>query len=128
VGADLLKKYGLPAESLQMVPSRVMVRDRTYGSAIALRNWFREHNLETHSINVLTEDVHARRTRLLFQKALGSQIKVGIIGVTNPDYDPKHWWLYSEGVKEVTSEAVALVYAELFFRPIGGEPTAPVSK
>ena len=40
VGADLLKKWGLPDERLQMVPSRVMDRDRTYGSAVALRNWF----------------------------------------------------------------------------------------
>src|SRR4030095_8191704 len=37
-GADLLRKNGLPNESLQMVPSRVMDHDRTYGSAIALRN------------------------------------------------------------------------------------------
>ena len=105
-----------------MVPSRVMDRDRTYSSAVALRNWLRDHDIAIHGINVLTEDLHARRTRLLFQKALGSQIKVGIIGVANPDYEPKHWWLYSEGVKEVMSEALALVYAELFFHPIGSEP------
>src|SRR5256885_1087111 len=40
VGAELLKKWGLPDERLQMVPSRVMDRDRTYGSAVALRKWF----------------------------------------------------------------------------------------
>jgi uncharacterized SAM-binding protein YcdF (DUF218 family) len=117
VGADLLKKYGLPPGSLQMVPSRVMDRDRTYGSAVALRSWFREHNIEVRNINVLTENVHARRTRFLFQKALGAKIKVGIIAVTSPDYDPEHWWLYSEGLKEVSSETLALVYAEIFFHP-----------
>src|SRR5438105_15675118 len=68
VGADLLTKSGLPTESVQIVPSRVMDRDRTYGSAVALRNWFREHNMSVHSINVVTEDLHARRSRLLFQK------------------------------------------------------------
>src|SRR3982751_939393 len=45
VAADLLQRAGVPAESLQMVPSRVMDRDRTYGSAVALRNWFRRHNM-----------------------------------------------------------------------------------
>src|SRR5438874_13533368 len=45
VGADLLTKSGLPNEFVQMVPSRVMDRDRTYGSAVALRNWFRQHNM-----------------------------------------------------------------------------------
>jgi uncharacterized SAM-binding protein YcdF (DUF218 family) len=115
VGADLLKKYGLSDESVQMVPSRIMDRDRTYGSAVALRNWFREHNLAVRGINVLTEDVHARRTRLLFQKALGSNINVGIIAVPNPDYDSGRWWRYSEGIKDVFSEAAAYLYARFLF-------------
>jgi uncharacterized SAM-binding protein YcdF (DUF218 family) len=117
VGADLLRKNGLPNESLQMVPSRVMDRDRTYASAIALQNWFREHNMPVRSINVITEDVHARRTCLLFKKALGHNVAVGIIAVPNPDYDPRHWWRYSEGVKDVFAESAAYIYATLFFYP-----------
>ena len=117
VGVDLLKGNGLPAESLQMVPSRVMDRDRTYASAIALRNWFHEHNAVVHGINVLTEDVHARRSRLLFQKALGKEVAVGIIAVPNPDYDPKYWWRYSQAVKDVLSESAAYIYAKLLFFP-----------
>ena len=35
VGTELLTKNGLPIESVEMVPSRVMNRDRTYGSARA---------------------------------------------------------------------------------------------
>jgi uncharacterized SAM-binding protein YcdF (DUF218 family) len=116
VGADLLKRSGLPNESLEMVPSRVMDRDRTYGSAVALRNWFREHNMPVPSINVVTEDVHARRTRLLFEKALGDVV-VGVIAVPNPDYDSRHWWRYSEGVKDVFTETVSYLYARLLFYP-----------
>src|SRR6266436_3378570 len=52
VGADLLKKAGVPDESLQMVPSRVIARDRTFSSAVALRDWFRDHHLAIHSFNV----------------------------------------------------------------------------
>jgi uncharacterized SAM-binding protein YcdF (DUF218 family) len=115
VGADLLRKNGLSNESLQMVPSRVMGRDRTYGSAVALRNWFREHNMPVRSINVVTENVHARRTCLLFQKALGHDVAVGVIAVTNPDYDASHWWRYSEGVKDVFAESVAYIYVRLLF-------------
>jgi uncharacterized SAM-binding protein YcdF (DUF218 family) len=125
VGADLLKKNGLPDGSVQMVPSRVMDRDRTYGSAVALQNWFRDHNTPVSGINVVTEDVHARRTRLLFEKALGKNVTVGIIAVPNPDYDWRRWWSYSEGVKAVGSEALAYVYARLFFHP--SEPP-PVQK
>jgi uncharacterized SAM-binding protein YcdF (DUF218 family) len=118
VGADLLKKCGLSDERLQMIPSRVMDRDRTYGSAVALRNWFRDHNMAVSGIDVVTEDVHARRTRLLFRKALGDKVAVGVIAIPNPDYDAKRWWRYSEGLKDVLSETTTYVYARLLFYPL----------
>jgi uncharacterized SAM-binding protein YcdF (DUF218 family) len=117
VGADLLRENGLPSASVQEVPSRVMDRDRTYASAVALRNWFREHNMAVPAIDIVTDDLHARRTRLLFQRALGDQVNVGIIGIPSPDYDAKHWWRYSDGVREVIGESIAYVYAKVFFYP-----------
>ena len=117
VGADLLRKAGLPPESVQMVPSHLMGQDRTYDSAVALRDWFREKGMAVGSLNIVTENTHARRTRLLFQEALGKDVKVGIIAVPNLDYDGKHWWRYSEGVREVVDEAIAYLYAKLFFSP-----------
>ena len=117
VGADELKKRGVPSRMVQMVPSRVMNRDRTYASAVALREWFREHDMTMSSLNVLTEDTHARRTHLLFEKALGKNVAVGIIAVPNPDYNARRWWKYSEGVKDVVSEGIAYLYARLFFIP-----------
>jgi uncharacterized SAM-binding protein YcdF (DUF218 family) len=115
VGADLLEKNGLANGLVQMVPSRMMDRDRTYGSAVALRNWFRDHNMAVHSIDIVTEDLHARRTHLLFQKAFGKDVKVGIIAVANVDYPANRWWHYSEGLKDVLSEFAAYLYARLFF-------------
>src|SRR5947208_10056700 len=123
VGADLLKKWGLPDERLQMVPSRVMDRDRTYGSAVALRNWFLDHNMAVSGIDVVTEDVHARRTRLLFQKAFGKEVQIGIIVVANADYPANRWWYYSQGLKNVVSEFAAYLYARLLFFP--SEPAHP---
>jgi uncharacterized SAM-binding protein YcdF (DUF218 family) len=117
VGASLLRKAGIPAEVLQMVPSQKTGRDRTYSSAVALREWFREHKLPVGNINVVTENVHARRTQLLFQEAFGNSVQVGIIAVPNPDYTPGRWWLYSEGVRDVIGEGIAYVYARVFFHP-----------
>jgi uncharacterized SAM-binding protein YcdF (DUF218 family) len=122
VGAEALKKLGLSDEMVQMVPSHVIARDRTYSSAVALRDWFRDHNLKMPDINVLTEDVHARRTRLLFQKALGDHVRVGIIAISNPDYDAKQWWRYSDGVREVIGESIAYIYARFFFWPQAEKP------
>jgi hypothetical protein len=70
-----------------------------------------------YSINVLTEDAHARRTRLLYHKAFGKSVTVGIIGVANPDYDSTQWWRYSDGVREVIGESIAYIYARFFFYP-----------
>ena len=47
--------------------------------------------------------------------AFGEEVKVGVISVANPDYDPAQWWRYSEGVRQVLSESVAYVYAKVFF-------------
>ena len=69
------------------------------------------------AVNVLTEDVHARRTRLLFEMALGPGVKVGIIAVPNADYEAARWWRYSEGVRSVLGESIAYVYARFFFFP-----------
>jgi DUF218 domain len=117
VAAESLKKFGIRDDLVQMVPSRVFARERTYSSAVALRDWFREHNISVHSINVLTEDAHARRTRVLYQKAFGKNVAVGVIAVSNPDYDPKDWWRYSDGVREVIGETIAYIYARFFFYP-----------
>lgn len=117
VGAEILKRFGVPGDLVQMVPSRVIGRERTYSSAVALRDWLHEHNMHVHSINVLTEDAHARRTRLLYQKAFGRNVTVGVIAVSNPDYDPTQWWRYSDGVREVIGESSAYIYARFFFYP-----------
>jgi len=119
VGAERLIGFGLASSVVQMVPSREMDRDRTYGAALALRRWMQEHDLRPAAINVLTEALHARRSRLLFEKAFrGTGTQVGIIPVDSPDYPPRLWWRYSEGVKEMISEGAAYVYARLFFFPI----------
>ena len=105
-----------------------MDRDRTYRSAVALRNWFREHDMLVSGINVVTEDLHARRTRLLFQKAFGNEVHVGIIAVPHLDYPANQWWLYSEGVKDVVSESAAYVYARFLFWPPLSTRLSPVGK
>lgn len=117
VGAELLIADGLPRDVVQMVPSHEAGRDRTYTSAIVLKQWLDERGLHPSAVNVFTEDAHARRSWILFQKALGPEIKVGIVPIPNPDYEPSHWWRYSEGVRDILGETIAYVYARVFFHP-----------
>jgi uncharacterized SAM-binding protein YcdF (DUF218 family) len=116
-GAGRLLRGGIRRELVQMVPARTVGRDRTYASAVALRDWFRDHHLPVEAVNVVTDGPHARRTRLLFQEALGPDVPVGIIAAQSPDYDPQHWWRSSDGVRDVIGESIAYVYARFFFWP-----------
>jgi uncharacterized SAM-binding protein YcdF (DUF218 family) len=119
--AAQLQAEGLSADLIQAVPARISERDRTYSAARALRAWCSEHHSSVHAVNVLTQDVHARRTRLLFERALGDRTTVGVIAVPNPDYDARHWWRYSEGVRDVISEAIAYLYARFVFAGTGAD-------
>ena len=105
-----------------MVASHVIGRDRTYYSAVALRDWFHEHNMDVKSFNIVAESTHARRTWLLFQEAFGDKVKVGVIAIQNPDYDAKRWWRSSDGFRDVTSEGIAYIYAKFFFHPSTHSP------
>jgi uncharacterized SAM-binding protein YcdF (DUF218 family) len=116
-GAELLGKYGVPRADVQMVPAHEVGRDRTYTSAVALRDWLQSHGRTVRSFNIFTEDAHARRTRLLFQEAFGPDVAVGVIAIPDPDYDARHWWRYSEGVRTVLGESIAYLYAKLLFHP-----------
>ncbi len=117
VGAALLEKYGIPPECIQRVPAHEVGRDRTYTSAVALRDWFQAQGLKIRGFNIYTEDAHARRTRLLFQEAFGPEVAVGVISIPDPDYNPARWWRYSEGVRTVVGETIAYLYARLLFHP-----------
>ena len=117
VGAGQLRAAGVPPAALQMVASHVIGRDRTYYSAVALRDWFHEHDMDVKSFNIVAESTHARRTWFLFQEAFGDKVKVGVITIQNPDYDAKRWWQSSDGFRDVISEAIAYFYARFLFHP-----------
>ena len=117
VGAERLIAYGIPRELVHTVAAREFARDRTYFSAVVLKRYFREHQIDVRAVNVITETTHARRTLLLFEKALGPEIKVGVIPMLSPDFNPDHWWRYSDGVRDVIGESLAYIYAKFFFRP-----------
>jgi hypothetical protein len=112
-----MKWMGLNPDLIQPVPAHVKYRNRTYESALALRKWIVENHEPVTSFNLVTVGPHARRSRLLFEKAFAGQAQVGIISVENREYDPKRWWKYSEGVKELIGEGVGYVYARFIFHP-----------
>ena len=116
LGAVILHRLGLEINEVQAVPCPTVRQDRTYTEAVYLRRWLAEHGVSLATLNLMTSGPHARRSRLLYEKALGSKVRVGVIALEEQGYDPKRWWHSSEGFRIVTGEALAYGYARFLFR------------
>ncbi len=110
-GAAQLQVLGIPAEAIAVIPMEPARRNRTFEAALALRDYCVGHSIPVESVNLVSSGAHARRSQLCLQRALGREVKVGVIAVEDQNYDPRRWWKYSEGVKEVLGEALAYTYA-----------------
>jgi hypothetical protein len=107
----------LSSNVLQEVTAPRVQQDRTFASALSLKNWSSEHGITLTRIHLFSEGPHARRSRLLFEKAFGRKVRVGVTAVCARDYDPHHWWRSSSGVRAVADELIAYAYARFIFRP-----------
>jgi hypothetical protein len=116
-GGAVLSKLGISSNELQTVAAPWVRQDRTYTAALSLANWLRTNGARPTKVNLITQDTHARRSRLLFQQAFGKDVKVGVTAMPPEDYDPQRWWRSSMGVRSVIGETIAYGYARLFFWP-----------
>jgi hypothetical protein len=128
LGAATLLRLGLDPDAVQAVPAPLVRQDRTFTSAVALRSWLRQHQAMPAQLNVITIGTHARRSRLLFEKAFGGGLPVGIVSVEDRTYDAKHWWTSSSGVRAVIGEMLAYGYARLFFHAPADPGVAPATR
>jgi hypothetical protein len=124
LAASKLQAFGMDTTRLTAIPARLTGRDRTYTTALAVRKWLGESGRGVRAVDIVTLSVHARRTRLLYAKALPADVATGIIAIRNREYDPRRWWRYSEGVKEVMGEGLAYIYARCLFHPPDPEDAA----
>lgn len=121
----IMEKWGMDKASMQAVPCPAMTWDRTYSSAMALKVWLREHHKTSAKINLFSSGFHARRSRMLFQQALGDEVKVGVIAYEYDRTSARQWWKSSEGIRSLIGETMAYIYARFFFRAPTEEQLKP---
>jgi len=114
VGAAAMIKLGARPDTVVPVPAPSTQKDRTFIAARAVGDWLRANKSDVRAVNVLTWGPHARRTRLLYQRALGTKITVGVLSTQDEDYDQERWWSSSAGVRTVVGETIAYLYACCF--------------
>lgn len=116
--AATLIKSGFDRDKIIVVSLDKDIRkDRTYTSAMTVKDWIIKNRPETQAFDLVTIGCHARRSRMLFNKAFNDDVKVGVVAIKNQLYDPERWWKSSSGFREVTEETITWLYALLFFSP-----------
>jgi hypothetical protein len=114
-GAARLLEFGLGANDVQPVPATRARWDPTYHQAVTLEDWMRQHQVRETAVNVLAEGPGARRVRLMFERAFGKGVRVGVVALPPRTYDPDRWWKSSQGVRVATGEILGYGYARFFF-------------
>lgn len=117
LAAGYLRKHGIPQDRVTAVPAPESAQDRTYLSAVMVREWAERSGLALREFDVFSRGPHARRTWLAYRLAFGSDVAVGIRSAVPSDYDAQRWWTTSAGAKGVLDEALSLTWTKLFFTP-----------
>lgn len=115
--ASTLRQLGVKPSQIISIPARPVRTDRTYASALAVRDWLMQSSHPIDSLDVFSLGVHARRSQWLFQHAIGDTIEVGVIAAPPEEYNADNWWNWSSGVRSVVGEFIAYLYARFLFTP-----------
>ncbi|WP_304918050.1 ElyC/SanA/YdcF family protein [Methylophaga sp.] len=123
-GAFMLEQ-GLDGEKLIVIPAPESAQERTYLSAVMVRDWLALKGANLTELNVHTSHVHARRTRYLYQRAF-RDVKIGIYAAAPQSFELKQWWKTSDGAKSVITELIGNAWVTCCFHP--GEPGSHYEK
>jgi len=114
---DYLLRHGVRETTVVAVPAPEVEQDRSYSSAVTVRDWLRAQGPALATIDVFSASVHARRSRLVYAMAFGPGVDVGIVAAPPRRYRLDRWWATSEGTKAVMSELLSLAWTECCFWP-----------
>lgn len=115
--AAILRSQGIPDHDIAIVPAPASARDRTFASAVALREWISGNGVEAPALDIVSQGPHARRTWRLYRMALGESVAIGIRSVAPDLYPANEWWRSSAGAKDVLTEAIAWAWVTCLFHP-----------
>jgi|SRR5581483_1923294 len=85
-------------------------KNRTYSTALAVRDWLRRSGNTSQSVDVFTAGVHARKSWVLFRYALGDSYRVGVIAGPEHSYDPRFWPASRRGAWIVSRNVAGYLY------------------
>jgi hypothetical protein len=117
IAADYLQQQGIPNSVILIVPAPASAQERTFLSAVVLRQSARNLGIDLDAFDVFSNGAHSRRSRLLFQMAFGPKVHVGVLAAHPADYDPMAWWRRSSGIESVIYQSIGLLWVKCCFWP-----------
>jgi hypothetical protein len=108
---------GVPADRVFAVPTPASAQDRTFLSAVMVREFLRERGLVPEALDVVSEGTHARRSWRLYRVAFGADVEIGVIATPPRSYEADRWWQTTAGAKSVLTEAIGLAWVTCCFDP-----------
>ncbi|MES3014517.1 MAG: hypothetical protein V4750_12430 [Pseudomonadota bacterium] len=116
--AAQLRASGLPADMpVIAVPAPAAAQDRSYLSALVVREWAMQNGVALGALDVYSAGVHARRSWLVYRMAFGEAVEVGVLAARPADHDPQRWWTSSVGTKTTLGEILSLAWTKCCFWP-----------
>jgi len=114
--ANYFLTHGLAATKVVSIPTPESAQNRTYLSAIMVRDWFIQQGININKLDVFSQGVHARRSRFLYELALPDS-SIGVYASEPEGYQLSTWWKNSQGAKTVITEAIGFIWTICFFEP-----------
>lgn len=113
--ADYLRRHGVGIPVVA-VAAPASAQDRTFLSAVVVRDWLRQQGGAVDAVDLFSGGVHARRSRLVYRIAFGPAVEVGVLAARPRRYSLDRWWTTSDGAKSVLDEAIGLAWTTCCFR------------
>jgi len=105
-----LISLGIPKDQIIECFAPATEGHRSAAMAGAVRDALRQHSIKTKGVNVVAPATHARKTWLVYRRALASEAAVGIVAIAPGIYDPDRWWQNSKSAKWVLTNYAGLLY------------------
>ena len=115
--ADFLRAHGVTSVPVIAVETPDVSKDRSYLSAVRVRNWVQQAGVAGQGVDVLSAGVHTRRSWLVYRMAFGDAAEVGALAAQPVDHDPRRWWATSEATKMTVGESLSLAWTTCCFWP-----------
>jgi hypothetical protein len=113
--ADYLIELGVPSEAIYIIDAPRVEYNKTYTTAKAVAAWMEENDFQERRMNLISENVHSRRSWMLFKKAMPDNTKIGIISSSRFKNDDTNWWKNRGRRAYVISQTIKFWYAVLSY-------------